>query len=141
MHSQVLKEEGDNIVKSFVCRLMWAIRENVTKWKRAIGELPRHTPAFFHNLTGYDTHLFVIELAAYGFGKMEGFPSNEKNYILFSKYVTIDGKIHEVLFLDSHRFLDGSIEKLVEELHLRDMVETSKYFPNVPTDILEGKGF
>ena len=67
MHSQILKEDSDYIVKNFVNRLMWTIRETVTTWKRETGDLPTHTPVFFHNLTGYDAHLFVIELAEHGF--------------------------------------------------------------------------
>ena len=45
---------------------------------------PKFTPVFFHNLSGYDSHLFVTKL-----GKSEGditcIPNNEEKYISFSK--------------------------------------------------------
>ena len=70
---------------------------------------PKFTPVFFHNLSGYDTHLFVKNL-----GKTEGnikcIPNNEEKYISFSKDIVVgeyekDGKNvlikHEIRFLDS----------------------------------------
>ena len=56
---------------------------------------------------------------------MSVFPSSEKNYISFSEYITIDGKRHEVRFLDSLRFLDDGIETLARELPENELVETS----------------
>ena len=45
---------------------------------------PKFTPVIFHNLSGYDSHLFVKNL-----GKSEGnikcIPNNEEKYISFSK--------------------------------------------------------
>ena len=82
--SQVLKE-GDNIVKNFVSSLMFTIRVNIEKFKKETNTIATHTPVFFHNLTGYDAHLFIIELAEYGFGRLTVIPSSEKNYISFSK--------------------------------------------------------
>ena len=45
---------------------------------------PKFTPVFFHNLSGYDSHLFVTKL-----GKSEEvitcIPNNEEKYISFSK--------------------------------------------------------
>ena len=49
---------------------------------------PKFTPVFFHNLSGYDSHLFVTKL-----GKSEGditcIPNNEEKYISFSKLIQI----------------------------------------------------
>ena len=138
--SQVLKENED-IVKNFVSVLMFSIRVSVEKYKRKTGLLPAFTPVYFHNLKGYDAHLFIIELAEHGFGKLSVLPSNEKNYISFSKFTIINGKRHEIRFLDSLRILDASIEQLAYELPTEEMIETIKYFPDVPNDILKGKGF
>ena len=137
---QVLKDNED-IVKNFVSVLMYTIRVSVEKYKRKTNLLPCHTPVFFHNLKGYDAHLFIIELAEYGYGGLSVLPSNEKNYISFSKFTIIDGKKHEIRFLDSLRILDASIEQLAYELPTEEMEETIKYFPDVPNDILKGKGF
>ena len=50
---------------------------------------PTFTPVIFHNLSGYDAHLFVKNL-----GKSEGnikcIPNNEEIYISFSKEIVVD---------------------------------------------------
>ena len=133
--------EKIDIAKDFVENLMFVIRVNLEKFKRAKQTLPTHTPVFFHNLTGYNAHLFVIKLAAYNLNNLTVLPSSEKNYISFSKFLTVDGKKHEIRFLDSLRFLDSSIDVLASELSEEEMIETKKCFPNVPIEILKGKGF
>ena len=49
---------------------------------------PKFTPVFFHNLSGYDSHLFLKNL-----GKSEGdidcIPNNEEKYISFSKKIQV----------------------------------------------------
>ena len=74
---------------------------------------PKFTPVFFHNLSGYDSHLFVKNL-----GKSEGnircITNNEEIYISFSKEIVVGEyenkkgekvKIkHEIRFLDSFKF-------------------------------------
>ena len=49
---------------------------------------PKFTPVIFHNLSGYDSHLFVKNL-----GKSEGnikcIPNNEEKYISFSKDIIV----------------------------------------------------
>ena len=49
---------------------------------------PKFTPVFFHNLSGYDSHLFVKNL-----GKSEGnidcISNNEEKYISFSKNIQV----------------------------------------------------
>ena len=78
---------------------------------------PKFTPVIFHNLSGYDAHLFVKNL-----GKSEGnikcIPNNEEKYISFSKEIVVgeyekDGKKHEIKheirFLDSFKFMASSL--------------------------------
>ena len=81
---------------------------------------PKFTPVFFHNLSGYNSHLFVTKL-----GKSEGditcIPNNEEKYISFSKLIQIGTYldkdknekeiIHEVRFLDSAKLMASSREK------------------------------
>ena len=49
---------------------------------------PKFTPVFFHNLSGYDSHLFITKL-----GKSKGhitcIPNNEEKYISFSKKIQV----------------------------------------------------
>ena len=76
----------------------------------------------FHNLSGYNAHLFVKNL-----GKTEGnikcIPNNEEKYISFSKDIVVDeytnkkGEkikiMHEIRFIDSLKFMASSLEGLV----------------------------
>ena len=49
----------------------------------------RFFPVVFHNLSGYDSHLFIKT-----FGNSEGdiscIPNNEENYMSFTKQVIVD---------------------------------------------------
>ena len=56
-------------------------------------KIPSHIPIVFHNLSGYDAHLFIRELAAFkpgGGAKMEVIAKNKEDYITFSIKVVID---------------------------------------------------
>ena len=86
---------------------------------------PKFTPVIFHNLSGYDAHLFVKNL-----GRTEGnikcIPNNEEKYISFSKEIVVGEyknkkgeKVevkHEIRFLDSFKFMASSLESLVGNL-------------------------
>ena len=101
---------------------------------------PNFTPVIFHNLSGYDSHLFVKNL-----GKSEGnikcIPNNEEKYISFSKDIVVgeyENKkgekkkiMHEIRFIDSFKFMASSLESLVENLAksgLEKLKETEKSF-------------
>ena len=109
---------------------------------------PKFTPVIFHNLSGYDSHLFVKNL-----GKSEGnikcIPNNEEKYISFSKdiivgeYVNKKGEKvevkHEIRFLDSFKFMASSLESLVGNLGLEKLKETRKEF-EAKFELLARKG-
>ena len=42
---------------------------------------------FFHNLSGYDAHLFVKNLNSMGEGNIDCIPNTEEKYISFSKSI------------------------------------------------------
>lgn len=48
----------------------------------------------FHNLAGYDAHLFIKELSGYGLEQenenITCIPNNEEKYISFSKNIIVD---------------------------------------------------
>ena len=80
----------------------------------------RTIPVFFHNLTGYDCHLFVISS-----GDVNCIPRNEEKYVTFNKMVLVDtitkGKdevnVYSWLkFVDTINFMQTSLEKLVGNL-------------------------
>ena len=50
---------------------------------------PFFLPVIFHNLQGYDSHLFIKQLAKVS-GDLSCIPSTEEKYISFSKRITVD---------------------------------------------------
>ena len=98
---------------------------------------PRILPVIFHNLQGYDAHLFIKQLAKID-GKLECIPSTEEKYISFSKTIKvgefkdISGDIipinFEIKFLDSYKFLQTSLTNLVSNLSSDDFHNTKHVF-------------
>ena len=86
---------------------------------------PNFIPVVFHNLSGYDSHLFIKNL---GFtdGTIDCIPNNEEKYISFTKntvvgsYTNKEGKDkpikHKIRFIDSFKFMSTSLESLVNNL-------------------------
>ena len=56
-------------------------------------KIPSYIPIVFHNLSGYDTHLFIKELANYG-SRMGVITKNREDYISFSIKVEVDKYIN-----------------------------------------------
>ena len=52
-------------------------------------KIPSYIPVVFHNLTGYDAHMFIKELAKCGF-KMGAIAKNKEDYIPFPVSVEVD---------------------------------------------------
>ena len=88
-------------------------------------KIPSYIPVIFHNLAGYDAHLFIRELAKYTTG-MGVIAKNTEDYISFSikvevdKYVDKEGnertKEMELRFIDSIKFMSSSLDSLVNNL-------------------------
>lgn len=87
-------------------------------------------PIFFHNLTGYDSHLFIKELA--DGGSIDIIPINKESYISITKTIKLDNNQSlKLRFLDSYRFMSSSIEKLAHNLKSSEFTEMAKYFTDV----------
>ena len=109
---------------------------------------PKVLPVIFHNLQGYDAHLFIKQLARLE-GKLDCIPSTEEKYISFSKsikvgeYKDISGSIlpinFEIRFLDSFKFLQTSLANLVSNLSPDDFHNTKHAFKS-NTQLLTRKG-
>ena len=92
-------------------------------------KIPSYIPIIFHNLSGYDAHLFIKELAASTDGarmRMGVITKNKEDYISFSIKVEVDRYIDkkgiekskkiELTFIDSFKFISSSLDSLVNNL-------------------------
>jgi len=75
----------------------------------------------FHNLSGYDTHFIIKEIAIAYDGRVELFPITKEKYISFTKNVksTEDKRKKnniKLRFIDSYKFLTSSLNKLASYL-------------------------
>ena len=107
---------------------------------------PKFVPVVFHNLEGYDAHLFIKNL-----GVTKGIPKNDEKYISFSKnvvvggYVDEDGELkeryRELRFIDSFKFMNSGLAKLVDNLDKETKVKvTNKFYDGRSLDLLLRKG-
>ena len=110
---------------------------------------PRILPVIFHNLQGYDAHLFIKQLASLP-GELRCIPSTEEKYISFSKDIKVGeyrsrktGKMvplnFEIRFIDSYKFLQTSLANLVSNLQPTDFINTKREFKQ-HTELITRKG-
>ena len=110
---------------------------------------PLVLPVIFHNLQGYDAHLFIKQLASLP-GDLNCIPSTEEKYISFSKKIKVDeyrskktGQMmslyFEIRFIDSFKFLQTSLANLVSNLQPDDFNNTKREFKK-NVDLLTRKG-
>ena len=102
---------------------------------------PKFIPVVFHNLSGYDAHLFIRNLGVCS-GNIKCIPKNEENYTSFTKEITVetfvdeDGEEQEVKrelrFIDSFKFMGTSLDNLVTNLASdnQKFENTRFFFPN-----------
>ena len=94
-------------------------------------KVPSYIPVVFHNLAGYDAHLFIRELAKYT-EDMGVIAKSVEDYISFSikvevdKYIDKEGnekyKEIELRFIDSFKFMSSSLDSLVNNLAKGDHI-------------------
>ena len=112
---------------------------------------PMILPVIFHNLQGYDAHLFIKQLSKIP-GELTCIPSTEEKYISFSKRIKVDeyqsrrtretvSLYSEIRFIDSFKFLMTDLANLVGNLQPDDFINTKEIFkdPNA-LDLLTRKG-
>lgn len=87
------KELGDDKVRDH-CHLTDKYRGAAHNKCNLEYRIPKHYPIFFHNLSGYDAHLFIKSLGA-DEGEINCIPNNEENYISFSKKILVDEYLHK----------------------------------------------
>ena len=104
---------------------------------------PKVLPVIFHNLQGYDAHLFIKQLYRLE-GDLVCIPSTEEKYITFNKKIKVDeingaDITFEIRFIDSFKFLQTSLANLVSNLSQDDFHNT-KYVFRSNTSLLTRKG-
>ena len=120
---------------------------------------PKFTPVIFHNLAGYDAHLFIKNLGV-SEGNIDCIPNNEEKYISLTKHVEVNRFLkdekevivtRELRFIDSMKFMDMSLDKLVGNLEEKskkkeekgekgDFKNIEKYFNGEQLRLLKRKG-
>ena len=88
-------------------------------------KIPSYILVVFHNLAGYDAHLYIFELSKYG-SQMDVIAKNTEDYTSFSikvevgKYVDKNGKERskeiDLRFIDSLKFMSSNLDSLVNNL-------------------------
>ena len=111
--------------------------------------VPKFFPVVFHNLSGYDSHLFIKTLVN-SEGDISCIPNNEENYISFTKQVIVDKLVNEkgkeayvkreLRFIDSLKFMASSLDKLSSNLKIDQFVNLKKYYSGNQLSLLLRKG-
>ncbi|XP_071580493.1 uncharacterized protein, partial [Temnothorax nylanderi] len=79
-------------------------------------------PVIFHNLSGYDAHFIIKEIAAAFEGSIDVLPITKEKYISFTKHVKDTAERSDsrsdikLRFIDSYKFLSASLAKLASFL-------------------------
>ena len=113
---------------------------------------PKSVSVFFHNLSGYDSHLFIKKLGSPDKKEnIDCIPNNEEKYISFTKtirtghYINKKGEIKDktfkIVFKDSLKFMSSSLGTLVNNLPKDAFKNLLKYFTPEQAEILKQKGF
>ena len=113
---------------------------------------PKSISVFFHNLSGYDSHLFIKKLGSPDKKEnIDCIPKNEEKYISFSKTIVtgqytnkkgeVKNKTFKIVFKDSLKFMSSSLGALVNNLPKDAFKNLLKYFTPKQAEILKQRGF
>ena len=110
---------------------------------------PNFTPVVFHNLSGYDSHLFIKNLG-FTAGNIDCIPNNEERYISFTKnievgsYMNSEGetkpKSLKIRFIDSFKFMAASLDSLVNNLPEDAFNNLKRYYTGDKLSLVKRKG-
>ena len=111
--------------------------------------LPKFYPVIFHNLSGYDSHLFIKNLGK-SEGKIDCIPNNEEKYISFTKHILVDKFIdkegeevevkRKIRFIDSFKFMAASLDSLVKNLPKESFKNITEFYEGDELKLLLRKG-
>jgi len=104
----------------------------------------------FHNLSGYDSHLFIKKLHGENGEKINCIPTNKEKCISFSRDVIVDKFKNkedkevpvkrELRFIDSFKFMASSLDTLSRNLHKDQCKNLNKFYSGKWRDLLLRKG-
>ena len=113
---------------------------------------PKFIPVVFHNLSGYDAHLFIRNIGVCE-GNINCISQNEEKYVSFTKEITVDTFVdengekkevkRELRFIDSFKFMATSLDKLVTNLASsteQKFENTRKFFISEQFELMLRKG-
>ena len=112
-------------------------------------KVPTFFLGVFHNLSGYDSHLFINNWDI-SEGDISCIPNNEVNNITFTKQVIVNKFVykegtqinvkHELSFIDSLKFMASILDKLSSILKIDQFVNLQKYYSGNQLSLLFRKG-
>ena len=142
------KELGENQVRDH-CHFTGKYRDAAHNECNLNYRKPKFTPVVFHNLSGYDAHLFIKKLG-YIDGTINCIPNNEEKYISFTKSVVVgeytdkngnkQSKTHDLRFIDSFKFMPASLDSLVNNLPEDAFNNLKKYYTGDKLSLVKRKG-
>ena len=107
---------------------------------------PKFTP---HNLSGYDSHLFIKNLG-FTTGNTDCIPNNEEKYTSFTKNIEVGSYVnkkeetkpiyHKIRFIDSFKFMPASLDSLVNNLPEDAFNNLKKYYTGDKLSLVKRKG-
>ena len=151
------KKCGDKVIENKVrdhCHLTGKFRGAAHADCNVTCQIPKFVPVFFHNLSGYDSHLFIKKLRTDLGEEINCIPKTEENYVSFSKKIIVDkftknkdGKEEEILikrelrFIDTFRFMAASLDSLSKNLSVKQCKNLRANYSNKQKfELLRRKG-
>ena len=114
---------------------------------------PKSISVFFHNLSGYDSHLFIKKIGC-SINEKENIkciPNNEEKYITFTKTIItgqytnkkgeVKDKSFDIVFKDSLKLMSSSLGALVNNLPKDAFINLNKYYTPEEAELIKQKGF
>ena len=113
---------------------------------------PKDISVFFHNLTGYDGHLFIKQLGSSNEKEnIRCIPINEEKYLTFTKHIIVGqytnkegevkDKTFDIVFKDSYKFMSSCLETLVDNLPKDAFKNLEKFYTPEQVELIKQKGF